>query len=126
MMTEHNLEKGVVIEYYKLSVDSETNEEVSSIQFETGKVIKSAKWCQLPGIFTVLSDKDSQLFRQDSTDDQLQTFVPQWLQPPIGAQWAFGNKLNIFSQHQAGNISEYKFSYHKPQIKERLCKNPKP
>ena len=33
MMTEHNLEKGVVIEYYKLSVDSETNEEVRKIDY---------------------------------------------------------------------------------------------
>lgn len=33
MMTEHNLEKGVVIEYYKLSIDSETNEEIKKLDY---------------------------------------------------------------------------------------------
>ena len=33
MMTEHNLEKGVVIEYYKISIDTETNETVKKIDY---------------------------------------------------------------------------------------------
>ena len=68
--------------------------------------IKSIQYGQLPEIISVTFNGMIQIYRMGENDEKLTDYAPKWLQPVVGASWAFGNKLAFFSEKNGGQVTE--------------------